>query len=198
MSKIRIVIAEKSYIIRTGLEKIIEDFFNMRVVHHEENPDNIGKVISEFKPHIVIINMKLLDELAPDFIKTSYRDSAPLFIALAGTNRSIPEDNHFDAIINIDQDKALVVDTLNKLIEENELGSDSNSNNDLSERERSVVREIGLGSTNKEMAEKLFISVHTVVTHRKNITRKLGIKSVSGLTVYALLNKIITTDEVEN
>jgi DNA-binding CsgD family transcriptional regulator len=43
----------------------------------------------------------------------------------------------------------------------------------------------------------LFLSVHTVTTHRKNITKKLGIKTVSGLTVYALLNKIIKMDDLQ-
>jgi len=54
-----------------------------------------------------------------------------------------------------------------------------------------------LGLTNQEVAEKLFISVHTVMTHRKNITKKLGIKTVSGLTVYALLNKVIEIQDID-
>ncbi|HJN05399.1 MAG TPA: LuxR C-terminal-related transcriptional regulator [Bacteroidales bacterium] len=47
------------------------------------------------------------------------------------------------------------------------------------------------------MADKLFLSVHTVMTHRKKITRKLGIKSLSGLTVYALMNNLVDIREVE-
>ncbi|NJO92945.1 MAG: hypothetical protein HC831_31265, partial [Chloroflexia bacterium] len=43
---------------------------------------------------------------------------------------------------------------------------------------------------------KLFISIHTVISHRKNITEKLGIKSISGLTVYAVLNKLIDTESI--
>jgi DNA-binding CsgD family transcriptional regulator len=68
--------------------------------------------------------------------------------------------------------------------------------NSLSDREKSVVREIALGRTNKEIADNLFISAHTVITHRKNITRKLGVKTVSGLTVYAILNKLIQMEEM--
>jgi DNA-binding CsgD family transcriptional regulator len=55
---------------------------------------------------------------------------------------------------------------------------------------------VALGFTNKEIAERLFISTHTFITHRKNITRKIGIKTVSGLTVYALLNHLIETEEL--
>jgi len=65
----------------------------------------------------------------------------------------------------------------------------------LSEREREIVKLVALGYSNKEIAEELFLSVHTVTTHRKNISRKLGIKSISGLTIYAILNEIITIND---
>ncbi|MFQ8806064.1 MAG: response regulator transcription factor [Alistipes indistinctus] len=51
--------------------------------------------------------------------------------------------------------------------------------------------------TNKEIADRYNISIHTVISHRKNIARKTGIKSVSGLTVYALLNNMIDQGDVE-
>jgi regulator of cell morphogenesis and NO signaling len=67
----------------------------------------------------------------------------------------------------------------------------------LSDRELEVLREVVHGCINKEIADKLFISTHTVITHRKNITRKLGIRTVAGLTVYAILNNIISIHEVK-
>ncbi len=70
-------------------------------------------------------------------------------------------------------------------------------NNTLSERELSILKLVALGNTNNEIAERLFISTHTVMTHRKNITRKLGIKTVSGLTVYAILNQHIKMEEIQ-
>ena len=57
--------------------------------------------------------------------------------------------------------------------------------------------QVALGLTNSQIAEKLFISQHTVVTHRKKITSKLGIKTISGLTVYALLNNLIEIGDVD-
>lgn len=67
----------------------------------------------------------------------------------------------------------------------------------LSEREREIVGCIVRGLTNKETADKLFISANTVLTHRKNIFRKLDIHSVSGLTIYAIVNGIVKLDEVK-
>lgn len=62
---------------------------------------------------------------------------------------------------------------------------------DLSAREIEVLREIAAGLTSKEIAEKLFISVNTVISHRKNLTSKLGIRSVSGLSLYAMMNGLL-------
>lgn len=70
-------------------------------------------------------------------------------------------------------------------------------NKDLSSRENDVLQLIVKGSTNKDIADKLNISLNTVLTHRKNITAKLGIKTVSGLTFYAIMNGLISGDEIE-
>jgi len=64
----------------------------------------------------------------------------------------------------------------------------------LSDRELDVLKLLVEGSSNKEIANKLFISTHTVISHRKNISQKTGIKSVSGLTIFAVLNKLVTVD----
>ena len=69
--------------------------------------------------------------------------------------------------------------------------------NELSEREKEILISLAKGKINKEIADLHHISVHTVITHRKNIIRKTGIKSVSGLTVYAILNNLIDINEVE-
>lgn len=82
---------------------------------------------------------------------------------------------------------------------ENAAGTSGNSegNKELSSREIDVLKLIVKGITNKEIADKLNISLNTVLTHRKNITAKLGIKTVSGLTFYAIMNGIISGDDIE-
>lgn len=62
---------------------------------------------------------------------------------------------------------------------------------ELSDRERDVLVAVAKGQSNKEIADICNISVNTVVTHRKNIARKLGIKTIAGLTVYAILNNLL-------
>lgn len=67
----------------------------------------------------------------------------------------------------------------------------------LSEREREVIKYVVRGLSNKEIAEKMFISANTVMTHRRNIARKTQIHSPAGLTIYAIVNGLINLDEVK-
>lgn len=67
----------------------------------------------------------------------------------------------------------------------------------LSEREREIVACVVRGASNKEIAARLFISVNTVLTHRKNISRKLDIHSVSGLTIYAIASGWVNLEELK-
>ena len=64
-------------------------------------------------------------------------------------------------------------------------------NYELSDRETEVLLFVAQGCSSKEIADRLHISIHTVNTHRKNITHKTGIKSVAGLAVYAMLHNLI-------
>ena len=68
---------------------------------------------------------------------------------------------------------------------------------ELSEREKEILVSVAQGLLNKEIADKHHISINTVITHRKNITRKTGIKTVPGLTVYAILNNLIDINSIE-
>lgn len=70
------------------------------------------------------------------------------------------------------------------------------SEHDLSTREIEVLVLVTKGLINKEIADKLNISLTTVISHRKNITEKLGIKSVSGLTIYAVMHGYIEADRI--
>lgn len=67
---------------------------------------------------------------------------------------------------------------------------------ELSDREKDIVCAVAKGLSNKEIAEKLFISIHTVITHRKNISKKLSIHSPAGLTVYAILHKLVDIEDL--
>lgn len=79
---------------------------------------------------------------------------------------------------------------------DSEFSKPSKVHEDLSEREKDIVRSVAKGLSNKEIADEHFISIHTVITHRRNISRKLAIHSSAGLTVYAILNKLVDIEEL--
>ena len=96
----------------------------------------------------------------------------------------------FDEIITVDDTR----DTILRKIQKHIKNADDKSSNSLSDREIDVLKEIVRGRSNKEIADVLNISIHTVMSHRKNIIHKTGIKSQAGLTVYALTNNILNVD----
>lgn len=100
------------------------------------------------------------------------------------TDESLPVTIYFDS------DEAEIEDAVLSIIKEAKK-IESASESQLSSREREVLREVAAGKTNKEIADTLCISINTVITHRKNISGKLGIHSVSGLSLYAVMNGII-------
>ena len=87
-----------------------------------------------------------------------------------------------------------IIDTLSQFYSETSLPDTSNS--ELSQREIDVLRLVANGHINKEIADILNISINTVLSHRRNISSKLGIRSVSGLSLYALMNGYI--DSIDN
>ena len=66
----------------------------------------------------------------------------------------------------------------------------------LSDREKEIIKCVARGMSNKEIADKLFLSIHTVTTHRRNITAKLQIHSPAGLTIYAIINNLVDISDI--
>jgi DNA-binding CsgD family transcriptional regulator len=118
-----------------------------------------------------------------------------LIILIEGDKNLIPANSGL-ATLNINLPEPELVNDIEKLVRSKNSNDDGESE-ELSCRELDVLRLVSLGHMNKTIADMLNISLHTVISHRKNITRKLGIKTVSGLTVYALINGLVTTEDLK-
>ena len=128
-----------------------------------------------------------------------FRERRPRAIVLAG-GENIPQLSGV-MTLNIYQSEKDLVKSILRMHEHGHHGgkhpqSDIMDTHDLSAREIEVLKLITKGLINKEIAENLNISLTTVISHRKNITEKLGIKSVSGLTIYAVMNGYIEEDSI--
>ncbi len=100
------------------------------------------------------------------------------------------------ATLDPQRDESAIIHDLSLLISERNTDN-SRTHNELSQREIDVLRLVAMGYINKEIADELSISFNTVLTHRKNITAKLGIRSVSGLGFYAMMNGYITESDIK-
>ncbi len=182
-----IVIASSSFIVRKGLTDILKELYTGRKIFGIDSAKELNKFIEQNKIALLLVSNKILLEVNLSYYKEiqviKMIDSRPDFMDTDSTNSEL---------LFLDENENSIMHILKRNLALMEKDSSKNKNeSELSDRELDIVREVALGKTNKEIADKLFISVHTVITHRKNITRKLGIKTVSGLTVYALLNKLI-------
>jgi len=197
MPKITFLIFEKSYLIRKGIVSLIEEIENCEIIIEHIDSEYLYSLIQEHKPKAVIINMELLNNIPLNQIDRARTELQCKFIGIGLENKSL-KNELIDEYLSYNDDKAELLKKLNHLIDDFNFNQKQRKNqefkksdHELSDREKDVVALVAKGLTNKEIADNLFISVHTAMTHRKNIAKKLGIKTVSGITVYAILNKLI-------
>lgn len=92
--------------------------------------------------------------------------------------------------------EAVVIENVEKAVDESP--AEENTAEELSSREREIVACVARGLSNKQIADRLCLSVHTVTTHRRNIAQKLQIHSAAGLAIYAVVNGLVAIDELKD
>jgi DNA-binding NarL/FixJ family response regulator len=194
------MVAEPFFLIRKGISSLINEMPNATVVRETETSNRLTELVTHYSALALVVNVDLLKELSASELKKLTSRKKQLFII--GLTSSLEDENLenkvvFSQIISLSEQKTSIVKKLRIVLSQIDAMSENpSSSSELSEREIEILKDVALGLSNKEIAEKNFISPHTVITHRKNITRKLGIKTVSGLTIYAILNKYIGMDEL--
>ena len=188
----RILIAEPSYLLRKGLLQIINQLHDSTEVEIVGSHLGLIEVLHHFSPDLIIMNTTIAVAIPMDEIKKQMPGHAKIIHLI---NTPLPPDSN-NPQISIYDSKMVLMDKLARFVRTDEDKEPDEESQELTAREKLVLKHVALGQTNKEIASALFISTHTVISHRKNITRKLDIKSVSGLTVYAILNGIIKMDDI--
>ncbi len=190
--RIHIMVAEPSIILRKGIVNVLLDMNSLRIdVAEVVDLMHIKEDVLRISPDIIIVNPANLGMSHPrDLVGQA---SHIKFVAFQNYVLSTEQTNMYDAVISVTDTLLQIESTLEKLVNTEEAESKA----ELSTREKEIVAAIALGKSNKEIAEQLFISTHTVMTHRKNIASKLEIHNPAGLTIYAIVNKLIDIDQVQ-
>lgn len=193
----KLIIVEPSPIIAAGLMKFFEDLNQVQLVSIVENLNDLNDKMIVYNPDLLIINPIVFGFSNYNQIK-QYTSNYPntIFVALVTTFVDKNMLKYFKESIDLSDNKQKVFNKIIALINKNDETSSQNESVELSNREIDVLVCIAKGMTNKDISDMLNISVHTVITHRKNIVKKTGIKSVSGLTVYALINNLVEESEI--
>ncbi|MBQ4376395.1 MAG: DNA-binding response regulator [Bacteroidales bacterium] len=144
--------------------------------------------IASQRPDIVVINPTLLPQSQQSSLVQHIALSRPV-VALVYQYLAPQSLQGFTAVLDIRENRSRVASLLRECCDKDE----ETENYELSDRETDVLILLAQGLSSKAIADRLNISVHTVNTHRKNITHKTGIKSIAGLAVYATLHNIIET-----
>lgn len=193
---INIAVAEASMIVRTGLISVLRHLPDYNVETLEiSSMEGLQLCMESHKPDILIVNPMFDGWFNVEEIKHRYDAHETKFISLVCTVVDSNMLKDYDESINLFDDIDSISAKLSGIINVGE--EDDGDPDALSQREKEILGYVVKGMTNKEIAEKLYISVHTVITHRRNITRKLQVHSAAGLTIYAIVNKLVDISEVK-
>lgn len=198
-TNIKIAIAESSPIIRSGVETQCKKLsrYKTQILSLSEDIGRDGSDNASLHLLDILIINPLIGGLTPRQNLPQCKEGCKYVALVSGAIQESLLKN-YDDVLRITDSTQQIADLFDRLIhtteEVNAQGAmDSQS---LTPREKEIVVCVVKGMTNKEIANTLFLSTHTVITHRRNITKKLQIHSPSGLTIYAIMNKLVELSEI--
>lgn len=205
MDELSIYIADDHSIVVDGLREILRSRLQWTVSGTANDGEELIKLMQHRRAHVVIIdiNMPKMNGIqCTEWIKSRFPETKVIILTM------FPEKTYIDQLVKAGADGCLLKSRGSKdLLEAIERVASGRSYFDtikdftydqrshldfnLSEREVEIIRHIINGLTSADIAEKLFLSEHTVKTHRKNIFKKIGINSISQLATFAINNKLL-------
>jgi DNA-binding CsgD family transcriptional regulator len=187
-----IAVLEPSKIIYEGLLATVSKSGYDYVFYHVDNILELELLLVKKEVSVVLINPSLVLNRLNEFARLKKQSPDVIWIGIIYALFDQSFLKVFDDVFCIADEHSLIIQKINK-IQNNSLVHNGEDGY-LSEREIDVLKLLTKGMSNKETAEKLNISIHTVNTHRKNIMDKTGIRSLAGLTVYAVSKGVINLD----
>jgi two-component system, NarL family, response regulator NreC len=196
--RLTVILVENSFIIQSGIEQLLQEFPELELIEvFDGSEKKLDQKIIAKKPDFLILNPEMVKDDLVSFVNRLI-EFGICMIGLTDIDTATNIVSRFKYTLKLDVGKYELLEELKKITGNHTSGKiKKESQFELSEREITILKEVVIGLTNQEIADKLYLSIHTITTHRKNITRKLGIKTVSGLTVYALMNRIVDLNDMK-
>ena len=190
-----IIIVETSGIIYEGLFGILTNTGQSFTIHPADSLSELEKLNLKSKADVILINPLLIQNQLKHFLSLKRELKETHWVGIAYSLIDPQISSELDDVVNINDSPEKIMSTIHRqLLSEQFAGSRIQQQEVLTDRETDVLKLLVSGNANKEIADRLNISTHTVISHRKNISQKTGIKSVSGLTIYAVVNNLIKLD----
>ncbi|WP_321286883.1 LuxR C-terminal-related transcriptional regulator [uncultured Sunxiuqinia sp.] len=190
-----VFIIHRSEIVRKGLSLILQDYFKMEITQLNSAKD-LNSFTGITNSSIILI-LEAQTEINTKTVDLLKKNNDVYLVSFYNDDQVLKQDDSADYQLNQFSSSMQIQKLIQIIRQAGAKKKNGNSDNgELTVREKEVIKLIALGLANKEIAEKLFISIHTVISHRKNITEKLGIKSISGLTVYAIMNNLLDIQDI--
>lgn len=191
MKHLTVVIVSPSEIItdglKTSLTKIKGNNLNIISISRQ---DDIERIFS-LKPSLVIADPLMV---TLDTVENLRQAGKTQIVALTAVNLPETVSHAYDTVMTLYEPTG----RLAKIITEISTDDDhDNGHTELSSREREIVISIVKGMSNKEIADAINLSVNTVMTHRRNIARKLQIHSTAALIVYAIVRNLVKIEDIK-
>lgn len=187
-----------SRVMARGLEGVFHDLGEFKVEGIiSDFSSREETILKNTSADIVIVDPAVFPHSAQEGVRqyiSEYTDAA--VVAFPSVFLDEEAARQYDAVLNLYDSPAGIIHKLRSAVTAPRDNA-ATEGPELSAREKDILICVAKGLINKEIADLYNISIHTVITHRRNITRKTGIKTVAGLTVYAILNNLIDPSSVE-
>jgi len=187
------IVAAEPYLVRTGLVSVLNRIPGIRVIREFGAVEPFLLFTKKNPGYFLVISQSIFNSADEFFLISPGILGRTILLAERSSTEGFPQT---ESVIHPGDSREEITAKILSLVEHQRQDGPGNPAELLTQREKTIVRLVSMGMTNRQIADQLYLSTHTVITHRKNISNKLGIKSVSGLTVYAIVNNIITIEEV--
>ena len=196
---IKLVIADNSPIVRSGLIAVLRHIPGLKIQPYEvQTQSSLQNYIFMHEPDLVIVNPIFDGWFDIKAFKAGLKKTSIKFMALLSAVIDSAVLKDYNDSFTIYDDVEQISTKIAKLLSEDSDKDQSAENENLSQREKEIIVGVVKGLTNKEIADKLCLSIHTVITHRRNVSHKLQIHSPAGLTTFAIVTGLVELNDIKN